>query len=199
MNREGPRTLPVALIPGQLEVMRVADMKKTVDEMGTAIDFEKNDYQLNLDTSLGPMRLRFFPDVAPGHCRNMLALAKAGFYDNLTFHRIISGFMIQGGCPTGNGTGGPGYQIKAEFNQRRHRKGTLSMARAQDPNSAGSQFFVCLEDVPYLDGQYTVFGELLDEESTQTLDRIGAVRTGAQDRPVEPVMIRKAAVAEKPL
>ncbi len=174
------------------------DMKDEVARISKDIDFEKNNYQLTLDTSHGPLRLRFFPEVAPGHCLNMIALAQAGFYDNLNFHRVIPGFMIQGGCPSGNGTGGPGYNIKAEFNERKHLKGTLSMARAQSPDSAGSQFFVCADAVPYLDNQYTVFGETIDDESLATLDRIVAVPTGSQDRPVQAVVINKATVAINP-
>lgn len=177
-------------------------MKNMKDEVATFskdINFEKNNYQITFETNHGPLRLRFFPDVAPGHCSNMIALAKAGFYDNLSFHRVIPGFVIQGGCPEGNGTGGPGYTIKAEFNDRKHLKGTLSMARAQHPDSAGSQFFVCADAVPYLDNQYTVFGETIDDESLATLDSIVAVPTGSQDRPLQAIVIQKAVVTENPL
>jgi peptidyl-prolyl cis-trans isomerase B (cyclophilin B) len=171
--------------------------KAEVDAVLPEIDFKKNDYQLQLDTTEGPITLTFFPDVAPGHVKNLLALAKIGYYDNLTFHRVISGFMIQGGCPEGTGTGGPGYTIKAEFNPTKHEPGTVSMARTSDPNSAGSQFFICLERVAHLDNQYTAFGKAADAESLATVKKIGAVKTGAQDRPVTPVKINKATVVEK--
>ena len=172
--------------------------KAEVDATLPQIDFKKNDYQLLLETSEGPITLNLFSDVAPGHVKNLLALAKIGYYDNLTFHRVISGFMIQGGCPEGTGTGGPGYTIKAEFNPTKHEPGTVSMARTSDPNSAGSQFFICLERVAHLDNQYTAFGKTADADSLAVVKKIGAVKTGAQDRPVTPVTITKATVVEKP-
>jgi peptidyl-prolyl cis-trans isomerase B (cyclophilin B) len=174
-------------------------MEKKIREIESTIDFAKNKYQIDLDTSMGTIRLDFFPDVAPMHCKNMIALAKSGFYDGLIFHRVIDGFVIQGGCPNRNGTGGPGYRVKAEFNSRKHVPGTLSMARAQDPNSAGSQFFLCLKDVPFLDNQYTVFGQTADESSLNTVLSIGKVKTGGGDRPVEDVTIKTAKVLETPL
>ncbi len=177
----------------------MADMRQQVKEIEKTIDFTKTKYEVNLETSLGLIRLELFPEVAPGHCKNIISLTKAGYYNGLIFHRVIKGFMIQGGCPTGTGTGGPGYQIPQEFNKTPHEPGVLSMARTSDPNSAGSQFFICLERVPYLDGQYTVFGKTLDKESLDVVKSVGAVRTGPQDRPVEPVTITKASVIEKPL
>ena len=140
-----------------------------------------------------------WPDVAPGHVRNILGLAKIGYYDGLTFHRVIKGFMIQGGCPVGSGVGGPGYTIKAEFNSRSHEPGVLSMARTAVPDSAGSQFFLCLEKVSSLDNQYTVFGKAADAGSLSVIKSIGDVKTGSQDRPVEPVTISKAVVIETAL
>ncbi|MBP5470567.1 MAG: peptidylprolyl isomerase [Candidatus Riflebacteria bacterium] len=115
---------------------------------------------IKISTAKGDMILELFPDSAPKHVQSMLNLINKGFYNGLTFHRVVPGFVIQGGCPLGNGTGGPGYNVPAEFNSRKHLKGTLAMARAMDPNSAGSQFYICLEAQPYLDGQYTVFGQL---------------------------------------
>jgi peptidyl-prolyl cis-trans isomerase B (cyclophilin B) len=129
--------------------------------------------------------------------KNFVGLAQIGFYDNVIFHRVIAGFMIQGGCPQGTGTGGPGYQIKAEFNSTPHVPGVLSMARTGDPNSAGSQFFICLEKYPSLDRQYTAFGKVADEESMKTVQAIGAVKTSS-DRPVEKVTIKKATVKATP-
>ena len=162
-----------------------------------AVDLDHFDYEVTLDTSAGPIRLAFAAESAPGHVRNMVALAESGFYDGGCFHRIIKGFMIQGGCPQGTGTGGPGYTIPAEFNRTPHEPGVLSMARTSDPNSAGSQFFLCLEKVPHLDRQYTAFGRTADQASLDVVKAIGAVRTGAQDRPVEPVVIKKVTVSKK--
>jgi peptidyl-prolyl cis-trans isomerase B (cyclophilin B) len=161
-----------------------------------ALDLDGFDYEITLDTTLGPIRLKLDPKVAPGHVRNMVALAQSGYYDGVPFHRIIKGFMIQGGCPEGTGTGGPGYKIKAEFNSTPHEPGVLSMARTGDPNSAGSQFFICLERVPHLDNQYTAFGRTADAASLDVVRAIGSVRTGANDRPVEPVVIKQATVTK---
>ena len=163
-----------------------------------AVDLEGFTYEVTLDTSAGTIRLALDPAAAPGHVRNMVALAESGFYDGGCFHRIIKGFMIQGGCPQGTGTGGPGYTIPAEFNRTPHEPGVLSMARTSDPNSAGSQFFICLEKVPHLDNQYTAFGRTADAASLDVVKAIGAVRTAAGDRPIEPVVIRKATVTKTP-
>ena len=159
------------------------------------LDFANKTYQIHLETTAGAIHLDLLPDVAPEHCKNMIGLAKIGFYDGLIFHRIISGFMIQGGCPSGTGTGGPGYQIDAEFNPTSHVEGVLSMARSQDPNSAGSQFFICLDNVPHLDGQYTAFGQATDA-SLEIVRKIGAVETQPGDRPVDDVKIVAATVVE---
>ena len=172
--------------------------KAEVDAAAAGFDFAKNNYQLVLDTNQGKITLNMLPDVAPGHVKNLLGLAKIGYFDGLTFHRIINGFMIQGGCPEGTGTGGPGYTIKAEFNATPHEPGVLSMARTSDPNSAGSQFFICLERVPHLDRQYTAFGKTADAESLAVVKKIGNLPTGSQDRPAKPVIITKATVVEKP-
>ena len=163
-----------------------------------AVDLDGFDYEVVLDTSLGKIRLKLDPKVAPGHVRNLVALAESGYYDGGCFHRIIKGFMIQGGCPEGTGTGGPGYKIPAEFNRTPHEPGVLSMARTNDPNSAGSQFFICLERVPHLDRQYTAFGRTADDASLQVVKSIGSVRTAASDRPVEPVIITKVTVVKTP-
>jgi cyclophilin family peptidyl-prolyl cis-trans isomerase len=133
--------------------------------------------QVQMTTSEGELTLELWNDVAPGHAENFLKLVDQGFYDGLTFHRIIPGFMIQGGCPDGNGTGGPGWQIKAEFNDREHQPGVLSMARSQDPDSAGSQFFICLtrENCQHLDGQYTAFGKIIDGmDVVETIGKAGS-------------------------
>lgn len=168
--------------------------KAEVDTAAKEIDFSKYTYQVELDTTEGKILLNLLPDVAPGHCRNLLALAKIGYYDGLIFHRVIKGFMIQGGCPEGTGTGGPGYTIKAEFNATKHEPGVLSMARTNDPNSAGSQFFICLEKVTHLDGQYTAFGKTADAASLETVRKIGNVATSPGDRPKTEVKIKTAKV-----
>lgn len=162
------------------------------------VDLDGFDYEITLETSLGKIRLALDSALAPGHVRNMVALAESGFYDGGSFHRIIKGFMIQGGCPQGTGTGGPGYTIPAEFNATPHEPGVLSMARTSDPDSAGSQFFICLERVTHLDRGYTAFGRTADAESLAVVQTIGNVRTGAQDRPAPPVVIEKATVTRIP-
>ena len=104
------------------------------------------------------IRIEFYPEDAPKTVENFVTLARKGFYDGLVFHRVVPDFVVQGGDPKGNGTGGPGYTIKAEFNKQKHVRGTVAMARSQNPDSAGSQFYICFKPAPFLDGQYTVFG-----------------------------------------
>ena len=169
-----------------------SEVDAAIEELG-----DPAQYEVHLTTTQGPMRLELWPDAAPGHVKNFLGLAKVGFYDGLGSHRLIPDFMVQMGCPDGNGTGGPGYMIDAEFNNRDHDTGVLSMARSQSPNSAGSQFFICLTRVPHLDGQYTAFGKLKDEESMATLAKMGDVPTDRGDQPQEPVVIEKAEVVSK--
>ena len=174
----------------------MANRKAEVDEAKKSLDLKNKKYQLELDTSEGKIKLDMAPEVAPGHVENILALAKVGYYDGLVFHRIIKGFMIQGGCPEGTGTGGPGYTIKAEFNKMKHEPGVLSAARSSDPNSAGSQFFICLGPHSHLDGQYTAYGKTADDASMDVVKKIGNVPTGSQDRPQKPVTIKSARVLE---
>lgn len=146
-----------------------------------------------IKTNLGTITLSFFPDVAPNHVNNFLTLAREGFYNGTTFHRVIPGFMIQGGDHKSkdannrgaHGTGGPGHTVKAEFNKRPHKRGTLSMARSQNPDSAGSQFFICVKDVSHLDNQYTVFGEVID--GIDVVDKIVAEKRDSRDNPIERV------------
>lgn len=178
--------------------MPPANVKAQVDEAQKSLDLATKTYTAELATSKGPIRLTFFPDKAPGHVKNFLALAKTGFYNGLSFHRVIKGFMIQGGCPQGTGTGGPGYTIKAEFNDTPHVAGVLSAARTNDPNSAGCQFFICLERAAHLDRQYSAFGKTADDESLATVKAIGAVATDASDRPREKVTINTVTVTEAP-
>ena len=146
----------------------------------------------------GEILLELFPDVAPESVKNFTELANKGFYDGLIFHRVISGFMIQGGCPDGTGSGGPGYGIKGEFekngvqNDLPHKKGALSMARSSDPDSAGSQFFIVHEDAPHLDGNYAAFGNVI--KGQDLVDMIAVCETGSDDRPLEEVKIHKIRV-----
>ena len=118
----------------------------------------------------GEIRMEFYPADAPKTVENFVTLAKKGFYNGLTFHRVVPDFVVQGGCPKGTGTGGPGYQIKAEFNKQKHLRGSVAMARSQDPDSAGSQFYICYGTTPHLDGQYTVFGHVVT--GMELIDRI---------------------------
>ena len=161
---------------------------------------KENTVNIVIDTNMGEIKAELYPDVAPVTVKNFIDLIKKGFYNGLTFHRVIEGFMIQGGCPRGNGTGGPGYCIKGEFrangvkNDLKHERGVLSMARAMDPDSAGSQFFIMHETSPHLDGQYAAFGKVTD--GMNVVDRIATVRTDFNDRPLEKVVINEMRVSE---
>jgi peptidyl-prolyl cis-trans isomerase B (cyclophilin B) len=176
----------------------MANRKAEVDAAVKDVDFEKNTYQIELETTMGKILLDLDPKAAPGHAKNMIGLAKIGFYNGVLFHRIIKGFMIQGGCPLGTGTGDAGYKIKAEFNTTPHEAGVLSMARASDPDSAGSQFFICLDRHTHLDRQYTAFGKTADAASLAVVKKIGEVKTDNRDRPVSDVTIKSARVIAKP-
>ena len=148
----------------------------------------------------GVMKAELYPDVAPNTVNNFISLVQKGYYDGLIFHRVIPGFMIQGGCPDGTGMGGPGYTIKGEFasngvaNPIRHTRGVISMARAQDPNSAGSQFFIMHADAPHLDGDYAAFGHVV--EGMDVVDEIAAVTTDFRDMPKTPVVMKTVRVVE---
>jgi len=181
-------------------VQPIAEKEPTVKEEKV----EKVEEVAIMETSVGTIVLRFFPDVAPGHVENFKKLSKEGFYDGTRFHRIIAGFMIQGGDPNSKeddtskwGTGSPGYSIKAEFNNKQHVKGTLSMARSADPNSAGSQFFICHGRAASLDGQYTAFGEVMD--GMDVLDEIAtspvtSSPSGEKSLPMSPVTIKNVKI-----
>ena len=152
--------------------------------------------QAIIETKFGSMEIRFFPDKAPKHVENFITLAKSGFYDKTIFHRVIPGFMIQGGDPNTKdeknksqyGTGGPGHNVKAEFNDRPHVRGTVSMARSKEPDSAGSQFFIVVKDSSSLDGQYTVFGEVV--KGMEVADKIVSQPRDARDNPLERIEMR---------
>jgi peptidyl-prolyl cis-trans isomerase B (cyclophilin B) len=157
----------------------------------TNVSNPSNDEVAVITTVEGTMVLEFWPDVAPNHVENFKKLAKSGFYDGTAFHRVIKGFMIQGGDPLTKddskqsqwGTGGPGWKVKAEFNKKSHVRGVLSAARSQDPDSAGSQFFICHDRATFLDGQYTAYGKLI--KGDEVLEKINSTQTGPQDRPVK--------------
>ncbi len=155
-----------------------------------------------LETKFGDITLRFFPEVAPKHVNSFIELASNGFYDGTTFHRVVPGFVIQGGDPNSksedrskHGAGGPGYTLEAEFSDLPHKRGTLSMARAANPDSAGSQFFICVADAAFLDGQYTVFGEVT--EGMDVVDEIGAQPRDSGDNPNERVEMKVKIVSPK--
>ena len=168
-----------------------ADEKKAGDEVAV------------IKTSLGTMVLEFWADVAPKHVENFKTLAKKGFYDGTAFHRVIKGFMIQGGDPLTKddaqqmrwGTGDPGYKIKAEFNDKHHTRGVLSMARSQDPDSAGSQFFICHDKASSLDGKYTAFGKLINGDDV--LEKIATTETAPGDRPLKKVTVESIKIVPR--
>ena len=160
---------------------------------------------VRLHTNLGDILVEFFEDKAPKHVESFKKLAREGFYDGTRFHRVIPGFMIQGGDPNSkspnrasHGTGGPGYKVPAEFNDIKHTRGILSAARSSDPNSAGSQFFLMVKEYPSLDGQYSVFGQVL--EGMDVVDKIVALKRDRNDNPLEenPAIIEKATVETRP-
>jgi cyclophilin family peptidyl-prolyl cis-trans isomerase len=157
-----------------------------------------------LKTSLGTIVFMFYEKDAPKHVANFKKLASSGFYDGTTFHRVIPGFMIQGGDPnskdadrSNDGLGGSGTNVPAEFNANKHLRGTVSMARAQDPNSASSQFFICVKPTPVLDGQYSVFGQVL--EGMDVVDKIVSVPRDARDNPIDKVVMEKVTIEKRKL
>jgi len=154
-----------------------------------------SDKKAVIETSYGEITLELFPDVAPGHVESFLKLAGEGFYDGTTFHRVIPDFMIQGGDPntksedrSGHGMGGPGFTLDAEFSGKKHVRGIVSMARAAHPNSAGSQFFICVADSAFLDGQYTIFGAVTS--GMEAVDKIVALERDGSDNPMERVEMK---------
>jgi len=174
----------------------VKDRKFTKEEIKKMADTKAV-----IETKFGNIELKFFPEVAPNHVNNFIELAKKGFYDGTTFHRVIPGFMIQGGDPNSknpdkskHGTGGPGYAVKAEFNNMPHKRGILSMARSANPDSAGSQFFICVADAPSLDRQYTVFGEVVS--GMDVADKVVSQPRDRMDNPNDRVEM-KVKIVEK--
>lgn len=183
-------------------ILTVSSMAETKNKTFTTKEIKKmSETKAVIETKFGNIELKFFPDVAPNHVNNFIELAKKGFYDGTIFHRVIPGFMIQGGDPNSkdhdkskHGMGNPGYTVKAEFNNRPHKRGTLSMARAANPDSAGSQFFICVADSPFLDRQYTVFGEVVS--GMEVADKIVSQPRDKRDNPNDRIEI-KVKIVEK--
>jgi len=189
--------LNVYLKPGEKPLPNVVPEK--LPELRVPLSMHsKGDKKLiaTVETNKGAFSFEFFPEEAPNTVQNFIDLANKGFYDGTIFHRVIDGFMIQGGDPKGTGTGGPGYKIKAEFNKHKHVAGTVAMARSADPDSAGSQFYICVAPAPHLDGQYTVFGQVT--EGLDVVLGIGKVKTDRNDRPLEKVVMNKVTIKEIP-
>jgi peptidyl-prolyl cis-trans isomerase B (cyclophilin B) len=184
-----------------LAVLLLVENSNAFFENARHRNFNKQEIQImeqttaTIETKFGEITLKFFPDVAPNHVKSFIDLANDGFYNGTTFHRVVPGFVIQGGDPntksddrSKHGTGGPGYTLEAEFSNIPHKRGTLSMARAADPNSAGSQFFICVADAAFLDSQYTIFGEV--SEGMDVVDEIVAQPRDSRDNPTERVEMK---------
>ena len=186
-------TLNKYLRPGEKHTPKLT--RDFSSEANAQTEGEKNMIAV-VETNMGTFSFELYSDDAPQTIASFIKLAKKGFYDGLIFHRVIDGFMIQGGDPTGTGSGGPGYTIKAEFNKRKHVAGTVAMARTADPDSAGSQFYMCLAPTPHLDGKYTVFGQVVD--GLDVVLAIGKVATDGRDRPLEKVVMEKVTIREEP-
>jgi peptidyl-prolyl cis-trans isomerase B (cyclophilin B) len=191
--------LPFALLV--LAVLFLTDNSHAFFENGRYRTFNKQEIQTmeqttaTIETKFGEITLKFFPEVAPNHVNSFIELARDGFYDGTTFHRIVPGFVIQGGDPntksddkSRHGMGGPGFTLKAEFSKLPHKRGSLSMARAANPDSAGSQFFICVADAPFLDGEYTIFGEVV--EGMDVVDKIVSQPKDQRDNPIERVEMK---------
>lgn len=199
------------IISGSLYIAAQADEGPGTKAAGKTMQTEKgkaekkakaDDSVAVIETKFGKIVLEFFPDVAPGHVANFKKLAESGFYNGTTFHRVIPGFMIQGGDPnskdadlSNDGMGGPGYTINAEFNKRPHTRGALSMARTSDPNSAGSQFFICVADCHQLDGQYTVFGQVI--KGMDVADKIVKLPRNGNDNPGKDATMTKVTIVPR--
>lgn len=176
------------------EQIREDEMMQMSEPPEMQIDVNK-DYYAILETSAGNIKIKFFPKEAPKTVNNFVVLGKKDFYDGTIFHRVISGFMIQGGDPEGTGMGGPAYQFEDEKNSLRHTKGKISMANA-GPNTNGSQFFIVVaQETPWLDGMHTIFGEIV--EGLETVDKIASAETGPQDRPMTDIKLNKVTIEEK--
>ena len=177
------------------------EKEETATDVSYPFEIIETSDRINVDIEVenkGVIELELYPDIAPVTVSNFVYLAKKGFYDGLIFHRVIEGFMIQGGCPEGTGMGGPDHRIKGEFasngfeNNLKHERGVISMARTQAPNSAGSQFFIMHQTSPHLDGEYAAFGRVIN--GIEIVDSIATSETDANDKPVENVVIKKVTI-----
>jgi peptidyl-prolyl cis-trans isomerase B (cyclophilin B) len=186
---------PGAAVAPMADSGDVSKSKKQYDKPGDMKIDPAKTYTATIDTDAGTMVAELYPKIAPQTVNSFVFLAKEGFYDGIIFHRVIPGFMIQGGDPTGTGTGGPGYSLKAEFNETKHEKGILSMARSQSPDSAGSQFFVMHDRAEHLDGKYTAFGKVT--QGLEVIDKIVNAPKDGNDRPANPVKIKSIKIEEK--
>jgi peptidyl-prolyl cis-trans isomerase B (cyclophilin B) len=196
-TRPACRLVPLVLaaLAAALALPASAQKRKTWDhEPEMKIEKDKV-YVARMETTAGPIVLELYPKQAPHHVNSFIFLAKEGYYDGVIFHRVIPGFMIQGGDPTGTGGGGPGYELKREFNDTKHVRGVLSAARTPDPDSAGSQFFIMHGTAPSLDGQYTAFGKVI--EGLDTVDKIVNAPRNDNDRPNDPTKIKSIKIEEK--
>jgi peptidyl-prolyl cis-trans isomerase B (cyclophilin B) len=190
------KTIKIVLVFTLTLLFAVTANSEVINKKHTEKEIKKMaDTKAVIETKLGNIELKFFPDVAPNHVDNFIQLAKTGFYDETIFHRIIPGFMIQGGDPnsknhdkSSHGMGGPDHKVKAEFSDKPHKRGILSMARSGQPDSAGSQFFICVADAAFLDGQYSVFGEVVS--GMEVVDKIVSQPRDARDNPDERIEIK---------
>ena len=184
-KKEEVKTQKAEEQPTQVAETKAPETKPIISE---PIVRDKNPVVV-METNYGPIEIELFWKDTPKTAENFLKLVLSGYYDGLTFHRIVPNFVIQGGDPSGDGTGGPGYSIPFEKANTKHLRGSLGMARSQDPNSAGSQFYICLRDLPNLDNNYVVFGKVI--QGMDTVDKIAAVKTGPGDFPVDKVIMTK--------
>jgi peptidyl-prolyl cis-trans isomerase B (cyclophilin B) len=195
-HRSAVAILVVLTLAAAFSVVAAEDKKRKSYDKPPEMKIDVNKaYTATIETDAGTMVAELYPKIAPQTVNSFVFLAREGFYEGVIFHRVIPGFMIQGGDPTGTGSGGPGYQLKAEFNDTKHDKGVLSMARTSDPDSAGSQFFVMHARAPHLDNQYTAFGRVT--RGLEVIDKIVNAPRNAEDRPDQPVKIKKITIEEK--
>ncbi len=169
-------------------------MAKQYDKYPEMTIDQNKKYTATMETTEGTISIELFPKEAPLHVNSFVFLAREGFYEGVIFHRVIPGFMIQGGDPTGTGMGGPGYKVKAEFGKRKHTRGVLSAARSSDPNSAGSQFFLMHADASHLDGQYSPYGAITS--GIEVVDKIASAKRDRNDKPNDPAKITKITITE---
>ena len=190
------KTIKIALVFALTVLFAVTANSEVINKKYKEKEIKKMaDSKAVIETKFGNIELGFFPDVAPNHVDNFIQLSKAGFYDETIFHRVIPGFMIQGGDPnsknhdkSSHGMGGPDHKVKAEFSDKKHKRGILSMARSGQPDSAGSQFFICVADAAFLDGQYSVFGEVIT--GMEVVDKIVGQPRDARDNPDERIEMK---------